>query len=1363
MSSAFDLDDKGAAALAATARDNPLDPSKMPVPVWAGMGEQFKGFMGASASAARSLAMAGAPGAMAVDWAMEAGDSIGGRTARREAVGLDAKQYGATEWYFKNVVDGVGQDTVDFWTPRSEVTGAAAQTVGTVFSVAGALPQIIGMPFVFLNDAAMRPGIDVVQAGGSTGAALGASGVSLVGNAVGMALPAAFGKGLATRVATGAGGNLVVGAGINAGTQQILKSDGLDELAAGYDPLNPQNLLLDTLMGAAFGYRHHAVVSRVERVAAADNARARLKQEAARGIAQGRMDAAGLGAVGDAVASPAMTPSQRAAVLAAANAVNFVQGSLPGTPLTPDAMVQSQDAMAQAIRQVLAGQRAAVDGMVDMAQFQLRPELQPQPAPGLRTGNYGEFLVALESGGRADAKAGTSSATGLHQFTSGTWLRTVRAAAPEWAKGMDDAELLAQRTNPERSAEMELALRAENTAALQQAGIEPDALNLYAAHHFGSGGGVRFGKASGDTPMAKILTKAQMDANPYLRGMTKAEAIENWRGRAKRAGVVLSDDLDAPNFGLPDPPRTIADDDPFWQAIPEGQNGRETVNIDTPERQTLRDQLVEEHFAQAQQRILGDGDRPIAYVMGGGGASGKGTILRALKEAGAVPRSGAVHIDPDAIKAGEHGISGIPEYRAMVDRSDSRAAAVVHKESSLVAQRVRERAVEGKYDLILDRTLGDPAKGMKELQALKAAGYDVRLYGVTVDPGTAVQRAAKRAKGSGRFVPLDHLLKAHKGFASAFEDYAKLADEAFLYDNSGETHRLLAQGGSGSPLQVLAENGYTQFWARRSINEKASTHRSLQAAPAGPGRPAGERDAGAVAEGDRSPGARGARERSPERLEAGDRGAGAPQGEAGLDPQRFPVQGADSTVTTERGLTIPVRWALVEIGQLNTSHDDALHVNPEFPAELQPRDRSRAASEQQIARIANNVNPEFLAESPKAADGAPIVGQDMVVESGNARTIAVRRAYATGKADAYREYLVENAERFGLDPAAVDGVTRPMLVRVATGEYDRADFARQANESTVATMSATERAVSDARRLPDLGDLHANDDGTINMRASGKFVSGFIEAIGPNERAAMSTADGSLSQEGQARIRNAVFARAYGDADLVAMMAEATDANVKNVLAGMLRAAPAVARLREMIAEGGRYGPDFAPDLSAAARKFSQLRSEGMTVEQFEAQGDFFGGGGLSPKARELLQVIGENARAPKRMGEFLQRYVAAVDAMGDPKQADLMGGHADADAAIGAARSETARANDAPPAPRQGSGLFNAAGRATEAAKIQPEVDAAMRVLNDHPGLMVMGEDGTMRPVEEFLAEVGLDAAKAAENSRAVDSASNCMLRNAP
>ena len=48
----------------------------------------------------------------------------------------------------------------------------------------------------------------------------------------------------------------------------------------------------------------------------------------------------------------------------------------------------------------------------------------------------------------------------------------------------------------------------------------------------------------------------------------------------------------------------------------------------------------------------------------------------------------------------------------------------------------------------------------------------------------------------------------------------------------------------------------------------------------------------------------------------------------------------------ERGESLDTR--LVDAGGLVTSHDDALRPNPAFPAELQPRDRSRAALETQI-------------------------------------------------------------------------------------------------------------------------------------------------------------------------------------------------------------------------------------------------------------------------------------------------------------------------------------------------------------------------------------------------------------------------------
>ena len=92
-------------------------------------------------------------------------------------------------------------------------------------------------------------------------------------------------------------------------------------------------------------------------------------------------------------------------------------------------------------------------------------------------------------------------------------------------------------------------------------------------------------------------------------------------------------------------------------------------------------------------------------------------------------------------------------------------------------------------------------------------------------------------------------------------------------------------------------------------------------------------------------------------------------------------------------------------------------------------------------------------------------------------------------------------------------------------------------------------------------------------------------------------ADGRLSQAGQQRIRNAVFAKAYGDSDLVAMLAESTDSNVRNILNGLLRAAPDVARLQDLIAAGARRPMDFAPELVRAVRELDALREQGRSLE----------------------------------------------------------------------------------------------------------------------------------------------------------------------
>ena len=55
--------------------------------------------------------------------------------------------------------------------------------------------------------------------------------------------------------------------------------------------------------------------------------------------------------------------------------------------------------------------------------------------------------------------------------------------------------------------------------------------------------------------------------------------------------------------------------------------------------------------------------------------------------------------------------------------------------------------------------------------------------------------------------------------------------------------------------------------------------------------------------------------------------------------------------------------------------------------------------------MANDLRPELLGESYKLSDGAPIIGMDNVVESGNGRTLAIGKAYENGRAEEYQKYI----------------------------------------------------------------------------------------------------------------------------------------------------------------------------------------------------------------------------------------------------------------------------------------------------------------------------------------------------------------------
>lgn len=464
---------------------------------------------------------------------------------------------------------------------------------------------------------------------------------------------------------------------------------------------------------------------------------------------------------------------------------------------------------------------------------------------------------------------------------------------------------------------------------------------------------------------------------------------------------------------------------------------------------------------------------------------------------------------------------------------------------------------------------------------------------------------------------------------------------------------------------------------------------------------------------------------------------------------RPPIAGASGNsveIVTERGAAIQVRYRAVEVGQLVTSHDDALRVNPDFPAELQPRDRTRAASEQQIAKIENRIDPELLAENRKASDGAPVIGPDGVVESGNARTIAVRRAYAGGKADAYRAWLIDNAERFGLNRSELEAMERPLLVRETPGGYDRAEFARQANEQSTARMSAPEQAKTDATRMPDMDGLAMNEDGSINQAASRGFIRDFLgKVVSPAEQGDMVTGDGMLSSAGLQRIRNALFAKAYGDPELVSMLTESTDANIRNILNGMMRAAGDMAKLRDMIESGARQPADFSGDLALAARQFSKLRAEGTPVEAFLAQGNLIDSP-VTPEVGELLRALSENARSGARVADLIQRMIADVDSLGDPRQAGMF------DAPAASVRDVAGRV---------GKAMRDEADAAATAQGTLDIGNAAREAIDADPALKVKTDpDGEPVPARQVLDDAKKQADDVRREADALRAAIDCGLR---
>lgn len=303
MSDIFALDLDGQSALKREAALNPLDLSQAD-PGW---------FGGITKSTGMGTMRGGA----------EAADAM-------QTFGRFFDPPGADREAADELAADIHHTSVDYWTPGPAETGKVGQVLGGLSEIV--LPLMVGggNPSLLIGTETNKVGKQLVDQGVDADAATEVAMMQGAATAIGFKLPF-LGSTLTRRIASGAGGNLLVNAGASGLQQQVLQAAGEEEAALQFDPGNLEARAIDVLTGIAFGGLAHLQ----------------------------------------------MRPSDRAAVAAANNAKHFQHDTAPGAPLDVNSSVAHQKAMDQATEQLLRGE--PVTPPVELADATFVRVRKPEP------------------------------------------------------------------------------------------------------------------------------------------------------------------------------------------------------------------------------------------------------------------------------------------------------------------------------------------------------------------------------------------------------------------------------------------------------------------------------------------------------------------------------------------------------------------------------------------------------------------------------------------------------------------------------------------------------------------------------------------------------------------------------------------------------------------------------------------------------------------------------------------------------------------------------------------------------------------------------------------------------------------------
>jgi transposase len=168
------------------------------------------------------------------------------------------------------------------------------------------------------------------------------------------------------------------------------------------------------------------------------------------------------------------------------------------------------------------------------------PAKPGEAGPAGPKGDLANKIMMAESGGKninnqsgAGGKA-TSSATGLFQFTKGTFedlVKNAKSDSPLYGKTFED-----YKQNTTLQYEAMNMLMEKNAGALSRRGIETTDANMYLAHFLGAGGAAKALLAGPNAPLTDVMSKEQLDANPSLKSMRTVADLQAWADKKMGGG-----------------------------------------------------------------------------------------------------------------------------------------------------------------------------------------------------------------------------------------------------------------------------------------------------------------------------------------------------------------------------------------------------------------------------------------------------------------------------------------------------------------------------------------------------------------------------------------------------------------------------------------------------------------------------------------------------------------------------------------------------------------------------------------------------------------------------------------------------------